>query len=113
MKLQGSEARGIKTLQSKNSPHRQMRFWLKRLANLHGRLIKGVAVWELPTLSAAYFTNLGHLDAVSLFAEGIKAAAIVAAGAKGTVPAIADFVRDRRSAKRKHAVSYLVGITRK
>ncbi|WP_284282695.1 hypothetical protein, partial [Bradyrhizobium liaoningense] len=37
MKLQGSEARGIKTLQSKNSPHRQMRFWLKRLANLHGR----------------------------------------------------------------------------
>ncbi|MGX1415082.1 hypothetical protein [Bradyrhizobium elkanii] len=38
MKLQGSEARNIKTLQSKNSPHQQMRFCLNRLADLHGRL---------------------------------------------------------------------------
>jgi hypothetical protein len=41
MKLQGSDARSIKTLQSQNSPQRRIRFWLSRLATLHGRLTDG------------------------------------------------------------------------
>jgi hypothetical protein len=76
-------------------------------------LVKGVVTWELPTLSVAYFTNLAHLDGLALFAEGFKAAAAVAAGAKAAIPALTDYVAARRGVKRKHAVSYLIGLTRK
>ncbi|TYL83505.1 hypothetical protein [Bradyrhizobium cytisi] len=36
-KSQGSDARSIKTLQSQNSPQRQMRFWLSRLGLLQSK----------------------------------------------------------------------------
>jgi hypothetical protein len=80
---------------------------------LFGDLINRVVTWELPTISAVYFTNLGHLDGLALFAEGIKAAAVAFAGAKAVVPALTEYVTAKRGIKRKHAVSYLVGLTKK
>lgn len=71
-------------------------------------LIKGIVTWQLPTISAAYFMNIGNFDALALFAAGLKTAAIAAAGVKGSVPALADYIGSKRAAKRKHAVSYCV-----
>ena len=78
---------------------------------LFGDLLKGVVTWELPTISAAYFVNIATIDALGLFAAGIKAAALVAAGVKGAVPALTDYVTAKRDVRRRHAVSYLVGLT--
>ena len=50
MKLQGSDARSIKTLQSQNSPQRRIRFWLSRLATLHGRLFKDALCGRWPSV---------------------------------------------------------------
>ena len=80
---------------------------------LFGDLIKGLAKWELPTISAAYFVNLANIDALALFAAGIKAAAVVAAGVKGGIPALTEYVRAKRAAQRKHSISYLVGVTKR
>jgi hypothetical protein len=80
---------------------------------LYADLVNRVITWELPTISAAYFTNLSHHDGLTLFAEGIKAAAVAFAGFKAVVPALTEYVTSKRAAKRKHAVSYLVGLTRK
>ncbi len=70
---------------------------------LFGDLIKGVATWEFPTISIAYFANLGFAGAVAAFAAVVK----------GTVPHIVDYVSSRRAAVRKHAVSYLIGLSKR
>jgi hypothetical protein len=80
---------------------------------LYADLVNRVVTWELPTISAAYFTNLSHLDGLALFAEGIKSAAVAYAGFKAVVPTLTEYVTSKRGAKRKHAVSYLVGLTKK
>jgi hypothetical protein len=80
---------------------------------LFADLVNRVVTWELPTVSAAYFTNLGHIDGLALFAEAIKVAAVAYAGAKATVPTLTEYVTSKRAAKRRHSVSYLVGLTKK
>jgi hypothetical protein len=80
---------------------------------LFADLVNRVVTWELPTVSAAYFTNLGHLDGLALFTEAIKVAAVAYAGARAAVPALTEYVTSKRAIKRKHAVSYLVGLTKK
>jgi hypothetical protein len=70
---------------------------------LFGNIIKDVVTWELPTLSLSYFANLGYSTALAAFV----------AGAKATVPHVVDYVNARRTAKRKHAVSFLVGLTKR
>jgi len=82
---------------------------------LFGDLIKSVVTWEFPTLSIGYVAHLGFVDALQAFAAAANAGAIagaVAAGAKATVPHLVDYVNSRRATNRKHAVSYLVGLTR-
>jgi hypothetical protein len=69
---------------------------------MFGDLIKGVATWEFPTISFAYFTHLGFAGAAAAFAGALK----------GTVPHVVDYISSRRAARRKHAVSYLVGLSR-
>jgi hypothetical protein len=69
---------------------------------LFGSLIKGVAKWELPTLSMSYVANLGFAGALAAFAAGVQA----------TVPHVVDYVQARRNIKRKHAVSYFVGLNK-
>ncbi len=69
---------------------------------LFGNIVKGLARWELPTLSLSYVANLGFAGALAVFA----------AGAQATIPHIVDFVQARRDVTRKHAVSYFVGLTR-
>ena len=68
---------------------------------MFGDLIKGVATWEFPTISLAYFANLGFAGAVAVFACALK----------GTVPHVVDYINSRRAAHRKHAVSYLIGLS--
>ena len=70
---------------------------------LFGDLIKGVATWEFPTISIAYFGNFGFTGAVAAFAALVK----------GVVPHVVDYVSSRRAAVRKHAVSYLIGISKR
>ena len=67
---------------------------------LFADLIKGVAAWELPTISAAYFTDLSNFGTLSLFATGLKAAAVVAGAAKGAVAPFTDYVVAKRAAQR-------------
>jgi hypothetical protein len=69
---------------------------------LFGDLIKSVTTWEFPTISIAYFANLGFAGAVAAFAAGLKS----------TVPHIVDYVTSRRAAVRRHAMSYLVGLSK-
>lgn len=76
-------------------------------------LVKGLATWEMPAISGAYFTELGNLGAISLFATGLKAAVVALGAAKGAVPPIADYIGAKAAAKRKHAVSYLVGLSKR
>jgi len=68
---------------------------------LFGNVVKDIAKWELPTLSLSYIANLGYAGALAMFA----------AGAQATIPHIVDFVKERRAATRKHAVSYFLGLT--
>jgi hypothetical protein len=70
---------------------------------LFGDLIKGVATWEFPTISIAYFANLGFAGAIAAFAAALK----------GTVPHVVDYVTSRRAVTRKHAMSYLIGLSRR
>lgn len=70
---------------------------------LFGGLIKGLATWNVPTLTVSYIAQLGYTGALLTFASAVR----------GTVPHIVDYVNARRSAGRKHAVSYLVGVTKR
>jgi hypothetical protein len=70
---------------------------------LFGGLIKAVVTWEFPTISIAYFGNLGFAGAVTAFAAGVR----------GVVPHVVDYVSSKRAAGRKHAVSYLIGLSKR
>jgi hypothetical protein len=70
---------------------------------LFGDLIKAVVTWEFPTISIAYFGNLGFAGAVTAFAAGVR----------GVVPHVVDYVSSKRAAGRKHAVSYLIGLSKR
>lgn len=82
---------------------------------LFGDMIKNVVAWEFPAISVGYIAHLGFTGALEAFAAAANAAAVagaVSAGAKALVPPLVDFVASRRAAKRKHAVSYVVGLAR-
>jgi len=70
---------------------------------LFGDLIKSVATWELPTISFAYIADLGFAGAVAAFAAVLR----------GTVPHVVDYVTSRRAVVRKHAMSYLIGLSKR
>jgi hypothetical protein len=70
---------------------------------LFSDLIKGVATWEFPTISIAYFADLGFSGAVATFAAAVK----------GIAPHVVDYVSSRRAAVRKHAISYLIGLSKR
>ena len=77
--------------------------------------IKNVVTWEFPALSIGYIAHLGFTGAFEAFATAANAGAIagaLGAGAKAFVPPLVDFVASRRATKRKHAVSYVVGLVR-
>lgn len=81
---------------------------------LFGDMTKSVFAWELPTLSIACVTKLGYTGALEAFVTvGAVAGAVAAAGAKATIPHLVDYVTSRRAVKRKHAVSYIVGLTQR
>jgi len=69
--------------------------------SLFGDLVKGVTNWKVPALSFGSMATLGFTAAIAAF--------VSSAGAMAAGP-IADYVRSRRSARRKHAISYLVGL---
>lgn len=69
---------------------------------LFGDLIKSVATWEFPTISIAYFANLGFAGAIAAFAAALR----------GTVPHVVDYVTSRRAVVRRHAISYLIGLSK-
>ena len=82
---------------------------------LFGDAIKNVVAWEFPAVSIGYIAHLGFTGALEAFAAAANAGAIagaVGAGVKTLVPPLVDFVASRRAAKRKHAVSYVVGLVR-
>ena len=70
---------------------------------MFGDLIKGLATWQVPALSLSYIAQMGYMGALANFAAGVRA----------TVPSVVDYVKARRSAERKHAVSYLVGVAKR
>ncbi|MBN9597111.1 MAG: hypothetical protein J0G36_17375 [Afipia sp.] len=70
---------------------------------MFGDMIKGLAVWQVPTLSLSYIAQMGYFGALANFASAVRA----------TVPSVVDYVKAKRSTKRKHAVSYLVGVTKR
>jgi hypothetical protein len=69
--------------------------------SLFGDVVKGVANWKVPALSFGSMATLGFTAAIIAF---VSSAGMMAAGP------IADYVKSRRSARRKHAISYLVGL---
>lgn len=75
---------------------------------LFAELVKGITTWQLPTITAAYFTNIGHQSALTIFAE---LAAIIGTGAKAGVGPVVDYVSSRRDVRRRHGMSYLVGLS--
>jgi hypothetical protein len=70
---------------------------------LFGDIIKSVVTWEFPTISFAYLTNLGFGGAITAFAAGVRA----------TVPHVVDYVTSMRAVKRRHAMSYLIGLSKR
>ncbi len=70
---------------------------------LFGDLIKSIATWEFPTISIAYFANLGFAGAIAAFAAALR----------GTVPQVVDYVTSRRAVVRRHAMSYLIGLSKR
>jgi hypothetical protein len=70
---------------------------------LFGDLVKKVVAWEFPALSVAYFTDVGFWGAIAAF---------IGSGLRATTPALVDYVKAHRAVKRKHAVSYLIGLLR-
>ena len=68
---------------------------------LFGDLIKAVTDWKVPALSFGSMATIGYTAAVTAFLSSVVAVA--------TKPVI-DYVTSKRSAARKHAVSYLVGL---
>ncbi len=70
---------------------------------LFGDVMKSVVTWEFPTVSLAYLTNMGFGVAVAAFVAGLKA----------TVPHAIDYISAKRAARRKHAVSYLIGLRKR
>jgi hypothetical protein len=79
---------------------------------LFSDVIKNVLTWELPAVSIGCITSLNFTGALQAF---VTSAALVgaAAGVKATVPPLVDYVTSRRAARRKHAVSYLLELTRR
>jgi hypothetical protein len=70
---------------------------------MFGDIIKSVTAWELPTLSLSYCADFGYGTALAAFV----------AGARATIPHVVDYVNARRTNNRKHAVSFLVGLTKR
>ncbi len=70
---------------------------------LFGDLVKKVTAWEFPALSIAYFTDVGFWGAIAAFVGG---------GVRAAAPPLVDYVKAHRAVKRKHAVSYLIGLLR-
>ncbi len=69
---------------------------------LFGDLIKRVVTWEMPTLSIAYFMGMSLGHAALAFASGLAPA----------VPSVVDYLQKRADVQRKHAESYLIGLSR-
>src|SRR5262249_51513866 len=69
--------------------------------SLFGDLVKGITNWKVPVLSFGSMATLGFTAAITAF--------VSSAGAMTASP-IADYVKSRRSVRRKHAISYLVGL---
>lgn len=73
---------------------------MKRIRDdLFGDIIKRVAQWEFPTLTLAHVTGLG-------------AAAYFAAAVAPAIPGIVDYFRESRNATRRHAMSYLLQVSK-
>ncbi len=70
---------------------------------LFGDLVKGVVDWKVPTLSLASFATLGYATAITAFAGSLAAA---------VANPIVTYWKARRGARRRHAVSYLVGLSK-
>ena len=70
---------------------------------LFGDLVKGVVDWKVPTLSIASFATLGYATAITAFAGSLAAA---------VANPIVTYGKARRGARRRHAVSYLVGLSK-
>ncbi len=68
---------------------------------LFADLLKEVTKWEVPTLSLAYLTDLGLHGAIAAFVALVRAAA----------PPVIEYLRETRDTRRKHALSYLIGLT--
>jgi hypothetical protein len=71
--------------------------------SLFAGLLKGIADWKAPTLTVASFTALGFGAALAAFASSLVGT---------TARPVVDFFAARRSTSRKHAVSYLIGLTK-
>jgi len=70
---------------------------------LFGDLIKGIVDWKVPTLSVGSYATLGYAAAIAMFASSL--------GGAVTRPVVA-YWSAKRAARRKHAVSYLVGLSK-
>ncbi|HUV05130.1 MAG TPA: hypothetical protein VMX94_08480 [Armatimonadota bacterium] len=70
---------------------------------LFGDLLKTVTWWKVPVLSLAWLARLSYTEAIAAFV----AFALIPA-----VPAVVDYVGQKREVSRKHAAAYLIGLAR-
>lgn len=68
--------------------------------DLFAGLAKGLVSLKPPAVSLATFGTIGFSAAIAAFAASLA------------IPPAIDFVKERRKVKRKHAVSYLVGVSK-
>jgi hypothetical protein len=67
---------------------------------LFADLLKEVTKWEVPVLSFAYFADLGLHSAIAAFVALVRAA----------TPPVIEYLRETRDTRRKHSLSYLIGL---
>ncbi len=68
---------------------------------MFGDLLKNVSDWKAPTISLASTHFLSYLEALGIMASTLPAKII---------PPITDYFQSKRSIKRKHSISYILGI---
>jgi hypothetical protein len=72
------------------------------LDRMFGDLVKGVATWQVPSLSIAYLASLNFSHALALYASAVVVPA---------VPTVVNYYLDRRKLQRTNSYAYLVGLS--
>lgn len=70
--------------------------------DLFSDLLKKITIWEIPSLSLAYLSNLGFSGAISLFVTALAP----------VIPDAMDYFKERRNLNRRNAMAFLIRLSK-